>query len=479
MRQLGISKSFYRTSISVCNMFVPIAIAAAGMFSSTANAQCELQTIWSPDPGQDHLFGLAVAGSSDLDVLVIGEFGNNDWTGKAYIYGNTGGQWQLEEVLVAPDGPMPFTQFAWHVDMSADGKTILISEIFDSNNGLIDNGAAWILVEEADKWVVQQKLTASEAENGWALGEELALSDDGNVAAISATGAPGDPVYVFVRNGETWTEATKLEGNGISLGLPWIDASADGSVIAIGAAFDSEMGASTGAVYIFVRDGAKGSWLLRQKIHTEELELEANFGRSVSLSATGDTLIAGAFNASGKNTFDSGAVFVFERKGDLWFEQAKLIASDAQTQDHFGATTKLTPDGQRTIIKAGNGSAYVFDIIDSKWIETMRLIASGPNVLGIGRAIDITDDGSTALLGAPNSRVDGVFWYGAAVLFDLEAPLGDFNCDGVISTIDLLTLFSNWGTCFDCEFFNGCPADLNLDCTVNISDLLILLSNWG
>ena len=336
MRQLGIIKFFYRKTHSCRNMFLISVFVAMGLFCSAANAQCELQTIWSPDPGQDHLFGWAVAGSSDLDVFVVGEFGNNNYTGKAYIYGNTDGQWQLEEVLVAPDGPMPFTQFARHVDMSADGKTILISEIFDSNNGLIDNGAAWILVEEAGKWVVQQKLTASDAENGWALGEELALSADGNVAAISATGAPGDPVYVFVRNGETWTEAAKLEGNGFSFGLPWIDVSADGSVIAIGAACDSEMGDNTGAAYIFLRAGAKGPWLFRQKIHSSDLELNANFGRSVTLSATGNTLIASAIDADGKDTIDSGAVYVFEREGDLWIEQAKLIASDAQTQDHFG-----------------------------------------------------------------------------------------------------------------------------------------------
>ena len=96
-----------------------------------------------------------------------------------------------------------------------------------------------------------------------------------------------------------------------------------------------------------------------------------------------------------------------------------------------------------------------------------------------------TDDGSTALLGAPSSKVDGVFWYGAAVLFDLQAPLGDLNCDGVVSIADLLTLLSNWGYCFywnpedGCLLMGGCPGDLNLDCTVGTSDLLILLSNWG
>ena len=161
------------------------------------------------------------------------------------------------------------------------------------------------------------------------------------------------------------------------------------------------------------------------------------------------------------------------------------MADDAMESESFGAITKLTPDGRRAIIRSGNNTAYVFDFIDGNWVETMRLTASDPDVVGIAHSIDITDDGSTVLLGAPNAKVNGVFWYGAAALFDLEAPLGDLNCDGVISTVDLLILFSNWGDCFywdpedGCLLLGGCLGDLNLDCTVDTSDLLILLSNWG
>ena len=83
------------------------------------------------------------------------------------------------------------------------------------------------------------------------------------------------------------------------------------------------------------------------------------------------------------------------------------------------------------------------------------------------------------MIGAPASQVDDVFWFGAAVIFDLNAPLGDLNCDGSITAADLLALLSNWGSCGECKEFGGCPADLDLDCAVGASDLLILLSNWG
>lgn len=192
-KQFEISKSFYRRSICWRNMFVILAFTVTGIINRAALGQCVLQTIWSPDGGgTEYYFSFSVAGSASLDVIVLGELGHDNLSGAAYIYRLTDNEWQLEEMFVAADGPQPFAQFGRRVDMSVDGKTVLVSELRDANNGLIDAGAVWIYVEEGGKWAVQQKLTASDAQNGWFFGEKTALSSDGNVAAISATGAPGD-----------------------------------------------------------------------------------------------------------------------------------------------------------------------------------------------------------------------------------------------------------------------------------------------
>ena len=481
MRHLGIKKSFYRKTMLCRNLLVFIAFAVVADYCGTANGQCELQTIWSPEPGQEYYFGLSSAGSSNMEVIVVGEFGKNNFTGTAYIYRNIDGEWQLEEVFVSADGPNSFGYFGREVDMSADGKTVIISE---PNNNLSTAGAVWVYVEKGGKWSVQQRLSASDTEAGWYFGEKIALSADGNVAAISDTGAPWDPVYVFTREGKTWTEEGKLDiGQPYNFQLPWLDVSADGSVIVVGATGDFDFGQGAGAAFIFVREGEDDSWLFRQKVYASDPVIGYHFGRP-TLSATGDTLLVGAFGDS-EITLDNGAAYIFERQGDLWFEQVKLFASDPQIQDNFDSQIKLTPDGKRAIIKSGHGIVYVFDHLLGDWIETKRLTSSDPNVVGIGRSISITDDGSTALLGAPNAKVDGMFYYGAAALFDLEAPLGDSNCDGMITTVDLLALLANWGACFywdpedDCEYHFGCPADLDMDCWVGINDLLILLGNWG
>ncbi len=59
---------------------------------------------------------------------------------------------------------------------------------------------------------------------------------------------------------------------------------------------------------------------------------------------------------------------------------------------------------------------------------------------------------------------------------DPKSVTGDLDGDGVVSTSDLLILFSNWGLC---PVKGECPADLNGDGLVGTSDLLILFANWG
>ena len=474
MRHL--SQSWYRKIAFPHRVFLVIGVVTAAAWGAPVQGQCELQTLWSPEGGPDHYFGFAAAGSASLDVLVVGEFGDGDFAGAVYIYRRVGDVWELETMLVAPDGPIPFSQLGRQVAMSADGKTILVAELLDDNGGGNNAGAVWVFIEEGGRWQVQQKLIASDAQDGWVLGEKVAISADGNTAVASATGAPGDPVYVFVRDGNRWTQVQTLTGEG-ALGLPWLGVSADGGMIVVGATGDDDQGQGAGAAYIFLRDGAKGPWAFHQKILASDGEPHDSFGRSPSVSSNGDTILVGA-NGDDEAGLNAGAAYVFERRGDLWFEQVKLFASDADGQNRFGAWLTITPDGQRAIIKGGGNTVYVFDREDNGWVETMRIRPWHEDVWSQGWTPNITDDGSIALLGAPGSQVDGEFWYGAAVLFDLEAPLGDLDCDGFITVVDLLALLASWGPC-DCESFGGCPADLDLDCTVGVSDLLILLANWS
>ena len=56
-----------------------------------------------------------------------------------------------------------------------------------------------------------------------------------------------------------------------------------------------------------------------------------------------------------------------------------------------------------------------------------------------------------------------------------QVTFADLNGDNAVTTLDLLSLFSDWGECVK----GCCLADLDLDGFVNTSDLLSLLANWG
>jgi hypothetical protein len=57
---------------------------------------------------------------------------------------------------------------------------------------------------------------------------------------------------------------------------------------------------------------------------------------------------------------------------------------------------------------------------------------------------------------------------------EAAAP-GDVTGDGIVNTVDLLTMLSLWGVC---ATPSSCSADINCSGTVDVVDLLILLSGW-
>lgn len=118
----------------------------------------------------------------------------------------------------------------------------------------------------------------------------------------------------------------------------------------------------------------------------------------------------------------------------------------------------------------------------SAW-DPDNLCACGPNMFDSGGAVLVElADRSLRLVGVivtPGSGVDvrGLF----DPLFEVccGGTLGgcaDFNDDGIVNTLDLLTVLANWGACGDCE---DCSGDANGDCMVNATDLILVLVQWG
>jgi len=141
------------------------------------------------------------------------------------------------------------------------------------------------------------------------------------------------------------------------------------------------------------------------KILASDGEANDNFGRSVSISNDGSTAIVGADRHNSRR----GAAYIFEKVNGVWTQMAKLTASDGLISDNFGQHVSISNDGSTALVGAigddtSTGSAYIFEKGGSGWsnmTQTAKLTASdGVDYDRFGR-VSISNDGSiTAIMGA-------------------------------------------------------------------------------
>ena len=145
----------------------------------------------------------------------------------------------------------------------------------------------------------------------------------------------------------------------------------------------------------------------------EEESGAGRFGRSVALSADGNTALVGAPRDSG----EVGAVWVFTRTGSTWTRQAKLAGGDEESgAGRFGRGVALSADGNTALIGAPNGgsggAAWVFTRSGSTWTQQAKLTGAGESGNGwFGQSVALSADGDTALIGGYVDHSDtGAAW---------------------------------------------------------------------
>jgi hypothetical protein len=209
-------------------------------------------------------------------------------------------------------------------------------------------GAAYVFRYDGMSWVEEQKLTGSDEEYwdwfGWA------VAIDGDVIAVGANGQEdggGDyynsgAVYMFRFDGQNWIEEDKLTaidaGPGTQFGF---SVSVSGDVLMVSTPMKDDAGPRTGAGYAFRYRGS--TWEFEQKLMARDAHLMDSFGCSVDLE--GDVAVFGAWGESrGGGLVLAGAAYVFQFNGREWRQQDKLIASDAEGNDHFGNCVSISDD---------------------------------------------------------------------------------------------------------------------------------------
>ena len=298
----------------------------------------------------------------------------------------------------------------WAVSLSADGNTAIVAGSFTE--------AVWIYTRNGKTWSQQgSKLVVTDITGNAYRYTSVSLSADGNTAMLgicndnSGIGA----AWVFARSGSTWAQqGNKLVGTG-AVGNAHqgssVSLSADGNTAIVGGSNDNS---GVGAAWVFTRTGS--TWTQQgNKLVGTGATGQANQGRSVSLSADGNTAIVGGSN----DNSNVGATWVFTRSGSTWTQQgSKLVGTGATGNAYQGTSVSLSADGN-TIISggpndnSGAGAAWVFTRSGSTWTQQgSKLVGTGATGnAGQGRAVSLSADGNTAIVGGyeDNSEL-GATW---------------------------------------------------------------------
>lgn len=374
------------------------------------------------DGAAEDSFGNSVSLSADGNTALIGAAVDDTALGyqggSAYVFVRAGETW-VEQQKLLPSSGTAF--FGTSVSLSDDGNTALIGATYYAPPGGGNTGGAFVFMRVGAMWVEQQILVGGDSRAEDSFGAAVALSGDGNTALVGAIGDDREnglsfgSAYIFVRVGSGWVEQYKFRA---SDGAPLdffggsVALSGDGNKALVGAAgHDTAAGEDAGAAYVFFRTGT--TWSEQQKLTAPDGAARDAFGGTVSLSNDGNTLIVGAYN------HNSGAAYVFICIGTTWSQQQKLVASDGSMSDAFGSATSLSGDGNMALVSsslddtpAGEnaGSSYVFVRNGSTWSEQTHLYGqtSAPGGVVVngaahdffGEAVDISADGSTAIVGS-------------------------------------------------------------------------------
>ncbi|MCH8251349.1 MAG: hypothetical protein IID36_02735 [Planctomycetes bacterium] len=347
---------------------------SAYIFRFNGSTWVEEQKLIASDGAASDGFGhtLAISG----DVAVVGspqDINVESGTGSAYVFRFNEIEWVEEQKLTAPDGaPSDF----FGISVSISGNVTLIGSVFDDDMGF-NSGSAYVFRFKGGTWVNDQKLTAPDGADSDRFGGSVSVS--GDVAFVGAylddDACPEDPdcdsgsVYMYRFDGSTWVVEQKLTvsdaaagdhfGGSVSLG---------GDVAIVGASLDNDAGDDSGSAYVFRFDGS--SWVEEQKLTASDAAESDWFGLSVSIG--GNVAAVGAYHDDDAGG-ESGSAYLYRYDGSMWVEEQKLTSTDAAAGDLFGRSVSVSghvaffgayrnDDACPEDPDCNSGSAYVFGI---------------------------------------------------------------------------------------------------------------------
>lgn len=308
---------------------------AAYVFEKVANVWTQKQKIVAADRDNADSFGKSVAIAGN--ALVVGSNSDTDAdnqndffvAGAVYLFEKQANVWNQTQKIVASDR---YEGGVFGSHLAFNGSTLAVGNDlndFDANgeNELAEAGAVYVFEKNGNGFVQKVKLLAADRTEKAEFGNDVALSgntlvvgnylnstDANGQQSLSAAGA----VYVFRKNGNTWSQSQKLvAADRAEAGVFGVSVALDGSTLVVGSSLNDTDSYGefpvngAGAAYVFKEAG--NSFTQNVKINAADRSGADQFGQAVAVGGT--TVVVGSpRNDIDGNTFeeDAGAAYVFE-----------------------------------------------------------------------------------------------------------------------------------------------------------------------
>ncbi|MEZ4444564.1 MAG: hypothetical protein R3B72_36155 [Polyangiaceae bacterium] len=359
--------------------------------------------------GDSLAFGAAVAidESTGIPTLLVGahrEDATASGSGAAYVFVRGPNGW-AEQQKLTPDDAAAGDSFGEGVALHGDTAVV----------GAPGAEAAYVFVRSGTTWSQQAKLSTQDT-GAWHPGDRVALHGDVAIVSDTLYFVPGTgkvgAAYVFVRNGDQWSEETTLlgldgaDGDNFAWSLAF-----DGVTLVAGVPFSDGPSVDAGSAMVFRRSGSQ--WTGPTKLLPPTSYNDDQFGFAVAVD--GDTLVVGESRRDVAGT-SSGAAHVFHRDGGgAWSHQAMLAPRSGAALDYFGQGVAIRGDlvaggapGVDGLTDVNLGAAYLFERSSSTWSATLTFAPDGPTEEDLGRAV--TASASYLAIGAPRGRGKVYVW---------------------------------------------------------------------
>ncbi len=138
--------------------------------------------------------------------------------------------------------------------------------------------------------------------------------------------------------------------------------------------------------------------VVEANLKASDAAVDDQFGIAVSLS--GDRAVIGAFSDDTASGSGTGSAYVFRLAGSEWIQEARLNAFDAAPNDNFGQSVAISADlivigapEKSSPGASAAGAAYVFRREGSSWIQEAKLVAPTPTTTDrFGQSVSISGD---------------------------------------------------------------------------------------